>query len=93
MCGAGGGGGGDGVPDAEGVMRWRAAGEAAGPILFLAPLGALGAITGGARPSKPVGGGVLGRAGDDADRGDWAGCGDECWRCPGEVSEETANRA
>lgn len=35
-------------------MRWMAAGEAAGSILFLALLGALGAITGGARPLKPV---------------------------------------
>ncbi|WP_313534319.1 VIT family protein [Sphingomonas sp.] len=35
-------------------MRWMAAGEAAGSILFLALLGALGAITGGAKPLKPV---------------------------------------
>lgn len=36
------------------MTRWRAAGDAAGSILFLALLGALGAITGGARPRKPV---------------------------------------
>ena len=35
-------------------MRWVAAGEAAGSILFLGLLGALGAITGGAKPFKPV---------------------------------------
>jgi vacuolar iron transporter family protein len=35
-------------------MRWMAAGEAAGSILFLALLGALGAITGGAKPLRPV---------------------------------------
>ncbi|NLS27984.1 hypothetical protein S2M10_29870 [Sphingomonas sp. S2M10] len=54
MRGVGGGCGGDGVPDAEGVTRWGAEGEAAASILFLALLGALGAITGGARPRKPV---------------------------------------